>query len=226
MISCNWIYQSNWKSKNNETLQDWDETGEPKLDHGKLWQDTVIDMKLEYDTKTKEELVSKLIKEIIERQSGINHNAELSNMLESLSITPVHKDSHDLSISEERKSNKDSIVINNQTECKQIERKSIETESKKIENWILRRNSYERIGKEQKLYIIECYENSKMGISKIAQRLMLGYSTVYSIIKEYLWHKEDNKEPFCSLNEKKRISKAWKKVINDFIWNQKESFYN
>ena len=53
LISSNRIDQSNWKSKNNETLQDWHETGEPKLDHGKLWQKTVIDMKLEYDTKTK-----------------------------------------------------------------------------------------------------------------------------------------------------------------------------
>ena len=55
-------------------------------------------------------------------------------MLESLSITPVHKDSHDLNISEERQANKDSIVNNNQIECMQIERKSIETESKKIKN--------------------------------------------------------------------------------------------
>ena len=181
-------------------------------------------MKLEYDTKTKEELVSTLIKEIINRQSGINHNAELSNMLESLSITPVHQDSHDLNISEERKSSKDRIVINNQTECKQIERKSIETESKKIEIWILRRNSYERIGKEQKLYIIECYEKSKMGISKIAQRLMLGYSTVYSIIKEYLWHKENNKEPFCSLNEKN--IKSMKESDKWFYMKSKRIFYN
>ena len=96
--------------------------------------------------------------------------------------------------------------------------------SKQIESSIINRNSNERIGKEQKSYIIKWYEESKRSISKTAQKLVLGYSTVYSIIKEYDWYKDNDVEPFSINNEKKRISKESEKVIKDFVWNQKEAF--
>ena len=44
----------------------------------------------------------------------------------------------------------------------------------KLENIIINRNSYERIGKEQKSYIIECYQNSKMSISKMKKKTSIG----------------------------------------------------
>ena len=63
-----------------------------------------------------------------------------------------------------------------------------------------------------------------MSISKIASKLILGYSTVYSITKEYNWYNEHNIKLFRINNEKKRISKESEKVIEDFARNQKESF--
>ena len=44
--------------------------------------------------------------------------------------------------------------------------------SMKLESSIINKNSYERIGKEQKSYIIECYQKLKLSISKITQKLI------------------------------------------------------
>ena len=62
-----------------------------------------------------------------------------------------------------------------------------------------------------------------MSISKIAQKLILRYSTVYSIIKEYNWYKEHDIKPFSINNQKKRISKESEKDIEELIWSQKKS---
>ena len=50
------------------------------------------------------------------------------------------------------------------------------------------------------------HQKLMLNISKIVQKLILEYSTVYSIIKEYDLFKEHNEQPFSYNNEKKRES--------------------
>ena len=121
--------------------------------------------------------------------------------MKSLNIILVLKDSHCFNISDERHTRNDSTVYSKQSKYMHTEIENIKSKSKNIKIWMIWRKSYER-RKEQKLYIIECYENSKIRIFKIAQMLMLEYSSAHSIIKEYQWQKENSKETFSSINEK------------------------
>ena len=181
-------------------------------------------MKKEYYTKTKEEPVSTFIKEIIERQTYIKGDIELAKLFELISIisNPIEvypSNAQELSktsrISKEKKTQEESLnAIGEHTN----------SDSKQIECSIVNRNSYERLGKGTKSYLIKWIEKSKRSKSKTAQKLILGYSTVHSIIKEYNWYKDNDVEPFSINNEKKRISKESEKVIKNFIWNQKEAF--
>ena len=56
-----------------------------------LCEQSVKDIKKKYDVKTKKELVSALIKEIVQWQTFMRDDAELSKMFESISIvtTPI-----------------------------------------------------------------------------------------------------------------------------------------
>ena len=49
----------------------------------------IIDMKHEYNTKTKEELISALVKELVDNETNIQASQSLSNKLKSLKITSI-----------------------------------------------------------------------------------------------------------------------------------------
>ena len=100
----------------------------------------------------------------------------------------------------------------------------LNSSSKQLQDSILKRNSYERLTKEQKLYVIECLIRPGMCISKVAKMLMMGYSTVYSIKKEFDWDLNYDGSPFGNVQQRKRISKASIKEIGEYLSNQTESF--
>ena len=62
-----------------------------------------------------------------------------------------------------------------------------------------------------------------MNISKVSKMLMIGYSTVYSIKKEFDWNLNHDIAPFSNIQPKKRISKASIKAIDEYLFNQSES---
>ena len=53
---------------------------------------------------------------------------------------------------------------------------------------------------------------------------MMGYSTVYQIKKDFEWDTNHGTNPFSNIRENKRLSKLSKKVINNYISSQKDSF--
>ena len=98
-------------------------------------------------------------------------DVELSNMFESISIVTTQIDVCPSKAS-------DGIWTSkiNKEESKQVKSSKGISEhtnsySMKLEKSIINRNSYVRIGKEQKSYIIECNQNSKMSISKMKKNL-------------------------------------------------------
>ena len=112
-------------------------------------------------------------------------DVELSNMFESISIVTTQIDVCPSKAS-------DGIWTSkiNKEESKQVKSSKGISEhtnsySMKLERSIINRNSYVRIGKEQKSYIIECYQSQRRAYLKWRKKLVLEYSTVYSIIKEY-----------------------------------------
>ena len=78
--------------------------------------------------------------------------------------------------------------------------------------------------KEQKSYIMILLKDSNMSISEVADKLMIRYPTVYSIKRNFEWYKDHNLAPLCDIQQKKRISKASTKYIEEFVSKQKESF--
>ena len=57
------------------------------------------------------------------------------------------------------------------------------------------------------------HQKLMLSISKIVQKLILEYSTVYSIIKEYDLCNEHNEQPYSYNNEKKENLKRFKKLL-------------
>ena len=100
----------------------------------------------------------------------------------------------------------------------------LNSSSKQLQDSILKRNSHEHLTKEQKLYVIECLRRPGMCISKVAKMLMMRYSTVYSIKKEFDWDFNHDVSPFGNVQQRKRISKASIKAIDEYLSNQRESF--
>ena len=95
---------------------------------------------------------------------------------------------------------------------------------KKIEDSIIKMNHHKHLTKDQKYFIIDCLIKYKMSISKVADQLMMGYSTVYQIKKDFEWDTNHGTNPFSNIRENKRLSKLLKKVINNYISSQKDSF--
>ena len=85
-------------------------------------------------------------------------------------------------------------------------------------------NLHKHLTKDQKCFIIDCLIKYKMSISKVVDRLMMGYSTVYQIKKDFEWDTNHGTNPFSNIRENKRLSKLSKKVINNYISSQKDSF--
>ena len=63
-----------------------------------------------------------------------------------------------------------------------------------------------------------------MWVSQVAKKLLLNYSTIYSIKKEYSYDLNQFVVPFNYIQQKRRISKALVKAIYEFLSDQKESF--
>ena len=137
-------------------------------------------MKKQYDIRPKKSLFQLLLKRSFKDKKYLKDDVELSNMFESISIVTTQIDVCPSKAS-------DGIWTSkiNKEESKQVKSSKGISEhtnsySMKLERSIINRNSSGRIGKEQKSYIIECYQNSKMSISKMKKKkLVFGYFTIY-----------------------------------------------
>ena len=67
-------------------------------------------------------------------------------------------------------------------------------------------------------------KKSDMNISKVAHKLMMGYPSVYHVMKEYEWFIKHNIDPFSDIQHKKRLSKESMKEIQEFVLKSKNSF--
>ena len=67
-------------------------------------------------------------------------------------------------------------------------------------------------------------KKSGMWVSKVAKKLLMNYSTIFSIKKEYSYDLNKYVVPFNYIQQKRRISKLSVKVIDEFLSDQKESF--
>ena len=86
LISSDGIDPYSWASKDIEAFQGQKKESDLKLARSQFCEDEVMDMKKEYYAKTKEELVSTLIEEIIERQTFIKSDVELAKQFELISM--------------------------------------------------------------------------------------------------------------------------------------------
>ena len=143
-------------------------------------------MKHEYDTKTKEELVSALAKELIDNQK-IQASLSLSEKLKSFNITSISyafessSDYEEDVLSDKNKESKDWEYAEDKNEHPHFT-------SSQIKNSILNRHNYERMAKEQKSYIMILLKDSNMSISEVADKLIIRNSTVYSIKRGFEWN--------------------------------------
>ena len=86
LISSDGIDPYSWASNDIEAFKGQEEESDLKLARSKFWEQKVMDMKKEYYAKTKEEVVSSLIREIIEIQTNIKSDIELAKQFELISI--------------------------------------------------------------------------------------------------------------------------------------------
>ena len=63
-----------------------------------------------------------------------------------------------------------------------------------------------------------------MNISKVAHKLMMGYTSVYHVMKEYDWFIKHDIDPFSDIQHRKRLSKESMKEIQEFMLKSKNSF--
>ena len=131
-------------------------------------------------------------------------DTELSKMFESISIMSTQID-----VCPSKASDGSWTSKVNKDESKQVKSSKgiseyTNSHSMKLESSIINENIYGRIRKEQKSYIIECNQKSKMSISKIEQKLIMEYLNFFNHMK-YNWYQEHETKPFSINNEKKRI---------------------
>ena len=197
---------------------------ESNINPSSLFKKLIIDMKHEYDTKTKEELVSTLAEELIDNQTKFQASRNLSVKLKSFKITSI-SDAFESSSDHE----KEEVLWDKNEESKdrgyaEDKNEHLHFTSSQIKNSILNRHNYERMTKEQKSYIMILLKDSNMSISEVTDKIMVRYSTVYSIKRDFEWYKDHNLAPFSDIQQKKRTPKVSTKYIKEFVSKQKESF--
>ena len=89
---------------------------------------------------------------------------------------------------------------------------------------MLKRTKYERLGKDQKLFIVNQLRKHNQSISKVAKELFIRYNTVRKLQLEYNSYKKANKESFDDWVNWKRFNKAERKFIEKLLADRSRTF--